>query len=94
MALASWAAKMRRISPSQPLGLIQLTVQRDGERQIAVGDSIRLQLYQGVPQAARFRIGGAVHHCRAGSLGFLHVRHHGVPLGEVVALRPANLSPG
>ena len=34
----------------QPFGLLQVTVQRDGQRQIAVGDSFRLQFYQRVPK--------------------------------------------
>ena len=67
-------------------------MQRDGQREVAIGDPLRFQLHERIAQAPRFHVGRAIDHRRRGAFRLLDVGHHRVPLTEVVALRAAYLA--
>ena len=71
----------------------EVAVERDGEREVAVGDAVRLEFDQGGAEARGLGLGGGVHHRVRGAFGVLDVRHHGVALLEVVALGAADAAP-
>ena len=77
----------------EALGLGQFAVEGNGEREVAVGDAVRLQFHEGGAEARGLGLGGRVHHRVGGALGLLDVRHHGVALLEVVALGAADSAP-
>ena len=77
----------------QALGLGEFAVEGDGQRKVAVGDAVRFEFNECGAEAGGLGLGGRVHHRVRGAFGVLNVRHHGVPLLEVVALRAADPAP-
>ena len=78
----------------QLFALLQRPVDRNRERDIAIGHAVGFQFHQRIAQAVRFRRRCRVHHGGGGALGLLHVRRHRIAFREVMALRPADLPPG
>ena len=92
MAFASVRRKDAKHVAVQSFGVLKVAVQGDSERQIAVGHALGFKFDKGISQAARFHLGRAIDHRRRSAFGFLDVRHHGIALTEVVALRAAYLA--
>ena len=78
----------------QPLDASQLAVERHGQRGLAVAHSVRFQLDQRLAQPVGLGRRGRVDHGGGRALRLLHVRHHRVAPGEVVALRATDPAPG
>ena len=71
----------------------EVAVERDREREVAVGDAVRFEFHEGGAETRGLGLGGRVHHRVRGAFGLLDVRHHGVALLEVVALGAADAAP-
>ena len=76
--------------PVHPLKIGDLSVERHGQRHIAISDAVNLELNQGVVQAADLGAGGAVLQGSVSGLLLLHVGHQRKAPGEVVALGGAD----
>ena len=67
---------------------------RHGQREVAIGDPVRLQFDQGIAEPVGFRRRRLIHHRRRASFGLLNVRGHRVALREVMALRSPDFAAG
>ena len=83
---------MRSRSPSSRSVCRKVAVEGNRQGKVAIGHAFGFEFDEGIPQAAGFHVGRAVHHRAGRAFRLLHVGHHRIAFGKVVALCAADLA--